>query len=233
MTSTDDYVFGEAPNGELELIGDFDALYREDQDPWDQSAERGSRLANYYLQSRWRLLFKIVGTARELTRSVLEVGCGHGHFLDTLQRELHVYMGDNMPEVLLGMDISPHAIERAREVHPNISFCTGDIMAKDLTMPDDRTYDVVVLNQVLWYVLHEIDQTIDNCLKLLRPGGRLIICQGFLPPESQRYAVEWTFMETLRDIAARSGLTLIDARYDDVAIDGLHDAILVYRKAME
>ena len=48
--------------------------------------------------------------------------------------------------------------------------------------------DVVVLNQMLWYILEELDVTIMNIYNLLENQGYLIISMAFL--ENQRYGVE-------------------------------------------
>lgn len=65
--------------------------------------------------------------------SILDVGCGVGHFAGWLaERE---YEGD-----YLGIDILPEMIERARETHPKMRFEHADILAE----PDRFKADYVM-----------------------------------------------------------------------------------------
>jgi trans-aconitate methyltransferase len=54
---------------------------------------------------------------------VADVGCGPGH----VSRYLHERGVD-----VVGIDLSPQMIARARELHPGIRFETGDMLALDV-----------------------------------------------------------------------------------------------------
>jgi SAM-dependent methyltransferase len=210
-------VFREA-DGRLEFVGDFDALYGAETDPWAQSAMSG-QMADYYVQSRHNVVEALF--AHRAGQRGMEIGCGHGYAMRFFRRfgpVLH----------WTGIDISGVAIGQAREKFPNDDFRVCDIRKA----PPDGEFDVVVLNQVLWYVLAEIDASVANCLSVLHPGGLLVVSQAFLKTP-QRYGAEIAdgFEGALRLFLDRyPGIRLIGARYDDLATTVHADGLLVFRK---
>jgi ubiquinone/menaquinone biosynthesis C-methylase UbiE len=89
-----------------------------------------------------RLLLKwLLSTFRE-NRSILEIGCGTGHFTGWLAESgFHV----------VGLDRSPAMIEQARERLPHVSFLQAD--AFELPFPR-AAFDVVVFVTALEFVDH-------------------------------------------------------------------------------
>jgi SAM-dependent methyltransferase len=55
---------------------------------------------------------------------------------------------------------------------------SGDISGTNFN--SDIKYDVVILNQLLWYILESLSETFENCFSILKPNGRIIISQAFL-----------------------------------------------------
>lgn len=166
-------VFAETPAG-LSLIADWNAIYRANADPWDQRGQSGD-MARYYQDSRFSLgqILKSIDARGD----GLEIGCGHGHALKATRR--------NVPAVnWRGADISDAAVEQARQNYPGLSFRTLDI-AEARTAD---TFDIIVWGEMLWYVLERIDLAVANCHAMLRPGGALVVSQGFL--REQRYGRE-------------------------------------------
>src|SRR5580765_7167024 len=145
-----DFVFRERRNQRLDFAGD---------------------IGKYYLYSRSRLVAVIRDYAKQEKACGLEIGCGHGHVLNLLA-ELNGRFAS-----WCGMDLSVTAIEQARTLFPERSFIVGDI-TKPLT--SKRQFDVVILGQVLWYVMHEMHTVLVNCHELLNDGGILVISQAFL-----------------------------------------------------
>lgn len=156
----------------------------------------------YYAESRRHLSASI---ARYLDKgSIIEVGCGLGHVSQGLAQAL--------PDMRVsGMDISPTAIERARALYPELEFLVGDIAASGLSLP--RRYDVLLLNQILWYVLERLDTVLDNAVRHLAPGGFLVICNAFLPEQKYGRDLVDGFDGLLRYLLGHR-LTIIDARID-------------------
>lgn len=115
---------------------------------------------------------------------ILEVGCGSGR----IAIPLLTYLDDN--GAYDGFDVVPAAIEWCQEhlsprnpafrfhhadvandtYHPN-----GSVDASEYRFPfEDATFDVVVLTSVFTHLLDDAAQRyIDECARVLRPGGRL------------------------------------------------------------
>jgi SAM-dependent methyltransferase len=219
---TDGYVFKEARDG-LRFVGDFDGLYRAEPDPWGQSGSR-KEIASYYAESRYRL-------ARVLKNHIgpsaygLEVGCGYGHVMEVVRRRCRGTWS--------GLDISQVAIERARDIYPDMTFYVGDI-AGEMPFPPSSVgkYHVVIFSQMLWYVLERLDKAIGNATRLVRPGGLLAVSQAFLKSK-QRYGSEIAdgFHGALALFLERyPGLALVEAHYDDSNIHVHHDGLMLFRK---
>lgn len=208
------HVFAE-DTGKLRFVGDFEALYQNDSDPWFQSAESGA-MAEYYAFSRHRL----AETLRHYRAGRgLEVGCGHGYLTAYLQKSLCVTM--------TGMDVSQAAIEKAQELHRN-RYLVRDIIAPDFGPPGQ--FGFVLWGQVFWYVLHEINRAVLNTLRCIEPGGLFVISQAFLA--QQRYGTEIAdgfegAVDLFRSYDDR--LRLIEARYDDSERYVHRDGLLIFR----
>ena len=142
------YVF--KPSGDkLEFVGDFESLYKNEDDPWSQSGKDGE-ISYYYAHSRRRL----VNQLKEINPdSLLETGCGLGYTTKIIQ--------ESLPECnVVGMDISRTAIIKAVKLFPSLNFMSGDISGTSFY--SDIKYDVVILNQLLWYILESLSETFDS-----------------------------------------------------------------------
>lgn len=177
---TADKIFREKSSGELELLGHFEELYQSEKDPWHQLGGDSS-MASYYLTSRAALIklledHKVIGPG-------MEIGSGLGAVTKLLQETLKTKM--------LGVDISPTAVERASALHPDMEFICGDIMHRQARRhsDDQPLFGFVLFQQILWYILHDMDNAVMNALTWLRPYGFLIVQQAFLK-KPQRYGRE-------------------------------------------
>ena len=213
------FIFKETETGDLKFVGDFEGLYLSTEDPWGQSG-RDEKWRVYYKFSR----DKIVGLLKklEISGSALEVGCGAGFALD------HIYSECNNIEVR-GMDISYEAIRLAREQFPKIEFFQGDITSSSIIA--GNKFEVIILNQILWYIVTSMEDAINNCLKQIDNDGYLIISQAFLR-EPQRFASDIingfsgliVFMQNYFP-----NLELVEKSYDGSDTFIHHDGIVVYR----
>lgn len=215
-------IFREDKDGKLALVGDFDRVYREAEDPWDQSGGPGP-MAAYYDASRCRLASTLKDHLR-YAGTRLEIGCGHGHALEILSMAVR---GGNWH----GLDVSRQAIAQARKLYPRYRFFVGDITGK-LPAGVFRDYDAVILNQALWYVLERLDETLANCQRLMRLGGLLCISQGFLPLTAQRYGREIAhgFNGAMQLLNKQRAWRLIEAKQDDTGRHRLDDGLFVLRR---
>jgi len=98
----------------------------------------------------------------------IDLGCGTGAFTRRLER-----FGLD----LLGVDISPRSIERAKQLGLGQRYEVRDIMATGLP---DASVDVAVFSGVLHHLPTEPERgkALREALRLLRPGGRVF---GFDP----------------------------------------------------
>ncbi|GAA1636033.1 demethylmenaquinone methyltransferase [Brevibacterium sanguinis] len=79
-------------------------------------------------------------------------------------------------EVVAG-DISEGMLAEGRRRHPKIDFVYAD--ALDLPF-EDESFDVVTISFGIRNV-HDVDRALAEMLRVLRPGGRLIVCEFSTP----------------------------------------------------
>lgn len=95
-------------------------------------------------------------------RRLIDIGCGDASKLvEFAHRGWDVW----------GLDVSPAAIEQAAKNVPEGTFVIGEVGASDLPMV---AFDVVRLDNVLEHVPAP-DLFLQECRKLLRPGGKIHI----------------------------------------------------------
>ncbi len=174
-----DYIFQESSNG-IKFIGDFESFYQNENDPWEQSAlhnKGGSDgMANFYEISRQELL-DFLGSHINNNDSICECGCGIGHVTNSL------VMRFNDQEVS-GCDISKTAIEKAIQNFQNIDLFQHDI----LSGPLPQKYNVLILSNILWYVIHDFENLIMNSLSSLnRERASFLVVQNALFKSEQKY----------------------------------------------
>lgn len=127
----------------------FERLYRQAQDPW------GLRYSPLAMQ-RYLTLIEIISEVAPCT-AISDVGCGEGVFT----KYLTGFAGE-----VVGIDVSPTAIERAQMRVPRASFhCTAleDFHA-------ERRFDLVIAVEMLYYV-----ESVDVALEKLQTLGKTVI----------------------------------------------------------
>ena len=174
-----DYIFQESSNG-IKFIGDFESFYQNENDPWEQSAaqnkEKNNEMANFYKISRQKLLDFLAAHINN-SDSICECGCGTGHATKSLQMKFH-------NQEVSGCDISKTAIRKASEYFKGIDFFQHDI----LSSPLPQKYNVLILSNILWYVIHDFENLIINSLSSLnRERSSFLIVQNALFKSEQKY----------------------------------------------
>ena len=216
----DNFVFEEKKDGSLKFIGDFEGLYSSFADPWGQSGV-DKEWGEYYNFSRGRIASLL--NRLEVNGYLLEVGSGAGFAAN--------YLSNSCQNInVSGMDISHKAIGLARDNFPEIEFNQGDIRASGLKTK--TTYQVILLNQILWYIVEHMEAAVENCLDKLISEGLLLISNAFLR-NPQRYGKEiidgfvglTSFMET-----RFPSLSVVEEFYDTRNLYIHHDGLLAYRK---
>ena len=163
------YIFSKNNKGELKFVGDFEAVYNENNDPWGQSSCTDISYKNYYNYSRNKIN-KFIKSLNKRNGSILEVGCGLGYVVDLIAR-------NNQNLEVNGSDISKKAIQIAKKKFPEYNFFVNDITSDKKEI--DKKFDIVIFNQILWYILEKLDHSFLNSHNILKNNGYFIISQAF------------------------------------------------------
>lgn len=93
------------------------------------------------VEIRYRIMYEVIRfTSFVKTRySILDFGCGAGHFLDYLLRNGKLNKFDYS-----GLDISQKYLALCKQKYPSLEFIFKDIMVEEL----DRQYDFIIMNGV-------------------------------------------------------------------------------------
>jgi SAM-dependent methyltransferase len=136
----------------------------------------------------------IMNSASPSSKSkILDIGCGTGHHVSSL--------GSKGLDVL-GIDISPSMIQKAKKNFPDYKFTVGDALNNHLFESNSFTHILCMYFTI--YYFKDKSQFFNNCFKWLMPGGYLIVhlverehFDPILPPGNpllyispQRYAKE-------------------------------------------
>lgn len=128
------------------------------RDHFDSLAPRidyWQRKSRYYREELQRLCAFVVPSGS----SVLDLGCGTGDLLASLQ-----------PADGVGVDISSRLIERARQRYPDLTWIVDD--AEHLSL--DRQFDYIILSDLVGH-LEDILETLRSLQPLARPDTRVVI----------------------------------------------------------
>jgi SAM-dependent methyltransferase len=95
---------------------------------------------------------------------ILDVGSGTGHHVaDLASKNYNV----------VGMDISPSMINKAKEFYPDYNFVVGDALKSDNFYPNSFTH-ILCLYFTIYYLKDKM-QFFKNCMNWLKPGGYLVL----------------------------------------------------------
>ena len=134
----------------------FDAMYAEAADPWQLQGR-------WYEQRKYAITMALLPYARY--RHAFEPGCSVG----VLSAQLAT-----RADHLLCMDVSPRAVELARERldgHDSVEVRVGDIVS---AWPSGR-FDLIVLSEVLYYLGDaDLDELITRLPECLTPTGEVL-----------------------------------------------------------
>ena len=141
-----DYVI---KNGEL--IANFEKIYTEFSDPWNQSTkvqrESATRIITRFYIDKLREEFK--------SKSILEIGCGYAW----LTEDLH-----NSGYRARGTDVSQACILKAKERNSKLDLHTANFLDERHLV--DFKPNVIVMNQLSWYVLGNLREFVIALRKL-------------------------------------------------------------------
>lgn len=113
-------------------------------------------------------------------RRILEIGVGTGLSLSDYGSTIDI----------TGIDLSPDMIARARQraaTDCRAASCVLEVMdAHHLTF-EDRDFDVVLAQFVITLV-EDAERVLDECLRVTKPGGQIILVNHF---QSDTQAIAW------------------------------------------
>lgn len=115
---------------------------------------------NYWFRRHEVVYERLVDRCAE--RDVLEAGCGEGYGADLIAE---------MARRVIGLDYDESAVAHVRARYPRVDMRHGNLAELPL---DDGAVDVVVNFQVIEH-LWDQGQFVDECLRVLRPGGTLLM----------------------------------------------------------
>jgi SAM-dependent methyltransferase len=117
---------------------------------------------------------------------VLDIGCGTGHHV--------AKMSENKNLEVVGIDLSPSMIKKAKENYPNLNFKQADALNKD-TFNNNTFTHILCMYFTIYYIENKIE-FFNNCMDWLMPGGYLVIhlvdrykFDPILPPGNPLYIV--------------------------------------------
>ncbi|MEK9132221.1 MAG: class I SAM-dependent methyltransferase [Patescibacteria group bacterium] len=170
---------------------------------------------SYYKDEKWE--FSVAARRFASAQSVLEVGCGDGHFLELLKKT-------DGHKKLVGLEFNSQAIISARKK----GFEIHSEMVEDFARKSESadSFDAVASFQVLEHVPRP-RAFLESCLKCLKKGGLLVIAvpndDGFIkfatndilnvPPH---HLSRWN-RSVIEYIAKKYGLKLISFETEPVA----------------
>lgn len=140
---------------------------------WDRraanfDADFGHSIRTPAERAAWDRIFDLTLTGKS-GLDALDAGCGTGFLSFELARRGHRVVGIDFAPAMLA-----EARRKAAEENASVRFEQGD--AERLPFASD-SFDLVVSRHVLWTLPHP-EAAIDEWIRVLRPGGRLVVVDG-------------------------------------------------------
>lgn len=161
--------------------------------------------------------------------ALLDVGTGPGDFPGRLRASGHRGR-------LVGVDLSPGMVERAREAHPGAEFVQAS--ADALPFPD-ASFDVLSARHMLYHV-PDVSAALAEFARVLRPGGRFLAvtnASGYmaefweavaaaLPDEPAFGELRGSRAEYAAAFSEENGERLVREAFGNVQVDFLDSALV-------
>lgn len=185
MHKCNDYVIRDG-----QFIRDFEGMYRDIEDPWDQSANDRNCLAI-------DIAFLAMQKAISSSSRILDVGCADGYHVKR-------FNGIFPNAEYVGLDISPTVVGRAKSSYGSetATFVVDDIRCLNKSLCDG--FDVIFSSKTLYYVAPEIDEVIANLRTYLRGNGWLVFVYNMT---GDAFSKRWLTPILLRDKLIQNGFS--------------------------
>src|SRR5438445_6740069 len=159
--------------------GQTDVVKQQVAAHWDRRAAHfdedfGHSIRTPAERAAWDRILALVLEGREAL-DALDAGCGTGFLSFELAARGHR---------VIGVDFSPAMLAEARRkaAQQNFSVRFEQADAEQLPFPPD-SFDLAVSRHVLWTLPHP-EAAVDEWIRVLRPGGRLVVVDGQFDPGS-------------------------------------------------
>jgi SAM-dependent methyltransferase len=96
---------------------------------------------------------------------ILDVGCGTGHHVAKISQNKNLEV--------VGIDISPSMIKKAKENYPGLNFQQANVLNRDAFHNNSFTH-ILALYFTIYYIENKAD-FFKNCMDWLMPGGYLVV----------------------------------------------------------
>jgi SAM-dependent methyltransferase len=151
-----------------------------------------------------KLVNYLIKRFRIETGSILDVGCGRGEFLESFQ--------------IAGFDVS------GVDLSPNLDVLSkrfkvkqGDFERESLPYKDE-SFDYIFSKSVIEH-LHQPEKLLDECYRLLKPGGKIIImCPSWVHTYWGPFYIDHTHvtpftLPSLRQVLKLSGFNVLESQH--------------------
>ena len=141
------------------LIGEFEKLYQNIEDPWNQSEKHNTK------DTCRQISIMLCERLREShgANRIIELGCGFGFITDQLRQRRF----DS-----IGIDISETAILKAREKNPSSNFEVRNY--NDFEFYSRFNPDIIIMAQLTWYILDTLDMYLEQLKAYAARAGKPI-----------------------------------------------------------
>lgn len=145
----------------------------------------------HYNPKRFKFALDFLEDEAEQDASLLDVGCGDGATLALISEATRI-------KNLWGLDVSENYLSKA-SANTGCQTILGSILDDELVMAHQGSFDYCTLGAVLHHLIGKSrDESfqfgeccLSNCLKLLKPGGMLLIFEPTHSPAVVMDAVFW------------------------------------------
>ena len=158
--------------GLIDKSFDSEYIYKNYDDPWDQTTQiEDKKIIIIFLIKSLNFIDKI--------EHITEIGCGYGNLLK--------YINKFYPDIkLLGYDNSQTCIIKNENENENNNISFNVKMFNEFDYIDNKKTDIIILADITWYILNDLDEFIINLKKNFK-GKYFIHILTTYPNQNQKY----------------------------------------------
>ena len=119
-----------------------------------------------------------------ITGKLLDIGCAGGTFTNELSKYCQAD--------ITAIDVSPEAIEYARQTYPHINFRIHDAADKQFPFADN-SFDTITILETLEHVLNPVE-VLQEMHRMVKPDGQVIV---LVPYEDWIFNIGWSIWTRL------------------------------------